>query len=162
MTTVPHAPTIPEASAFPLWNASLPEPSTGKLVVVMRRDERIDLLVLSDQEKSARLLPNVGEQITDALGALVQSGYLPDTSAIMVIHQLATDVAASNSEENPAECSAASDLVRSYPCQNLQQSVREDMAFLRSSPHILNNTEVSGLMYHVSSRHLFPVTSSYL
>ena len=160
MTTVRRTRNVREASAFSLWQDSLPRPAPGRLAVVMRKGECTDLLVLSDGEEGARLLLNVGDHISDALGALSRCGLLPDTSAIMVIHHLAADRLASSQEERREECSADSGWLRSLSGHELQRSVREDVAFLRASPLIFQHIEVSGLIHDVSSGQLFLVTAS--
>ena len=157
MTTVRNA---NEDYAFPLWQDSHPGPAPHTLAVMMRTGDCIDLLVLSDRDESARLIPQVGEHIADALDALLSSGLLLDTSAIMVIHHLAADMLTSSQEQRPGERSADSGRVSSLPCHDLQRWVREDVAFLRASPLLLQHTEVSGLIYDVRSRQLFPVTAS--
>ena len=160
MTTFRHARNVNEAHAFSLWQDSLPGPAPRALAVLLRTGDCIDLLVLSDREESARLIPQVGEHVADALDALLSSGLLPDTSAIMVIHHLAADVPASVYEQGPGELSADSGWVRSL--HDLQHSVREDVGFLRSSPLLLQRTEVGGLIYDLNSRQLFPVTPGQL
>ena len=160
MTTVRYARNANEEYVFPLLQDSLPGPAPHTLAVVMRTSDCIDLLVLSDREECARLIPQVGEQIGDALDALIGAGLLSDTSAIMVIHHLAADGLASSQEQGSRECPADSGWVRSL--YDLQRSVREDVAFLRVSPLLLQHTEVSGLIYDVSSRRLFSVASSQL
>ena len=160
MTTVRYARNATEEYIFPLLQDSLPGSAPRTLAVVIRMSDCIDLLVLSGREECARLIPQVGEHIGDALDALIDAGLLPDTSAIMVIHHLAADVLASRQEQGSGECPVDSGWVRSL--YDLQQSVREDVAFLRVSPLLLQDTEVSGLIYDVSRRLLFSVAPSQL
>ena len=160
MTTVRHARNVNEEYVFPLLQDSLPGPAPRTLAVVMRTSDCIDLLVLSNRKEFARLIPQVGEHIGDALDALISAGLLSDTSAIMVIHHLVADVLASSQEQGSGECPADSGRVRSL--YDLQRSVREDLAFLRISPLLLQHTEVSGLIYDVSSRQLISVAASQL
>ena len=160
MTTLRNTRNFNEAYAFPLWQDALPGPAPRTLAVVMRMSDCIDLLVLSEREESARLIPRVGDHVADALDALLSSCLLPDTSAIMVIHHLSSDVLASSQEQRSTAGSTDSIWVRSL--HDLQRLVREDVGFLRASPLILQHTEVSGLIYDVSSRRLFPVTAGPL
>ena len=53
---------------------------------------------------------------------------------------------------------ANADHIDFLPFKDLEQSVRDDVATIKSSPLIPDNIEVSGFIYDVKSGKLIPVT----
>jgi carbonic anhydrase len=149
-----------EAWDFAFQESNLPGPSDQKITVLMRTGNCIDLLVLSDIENHARMFPNVGTEPAQALDALIASGALPDTSAIMVIHHADCDLLPSRYEDRCRELSTHSGQAGILSRDDLERSVRDVVAFLMASPLIPKNTAITGLLYDVRSCSLSPVTSN--
>jgi len=53
---------------------------------------------------------------------------------------------------------ADADDIDFLPFSNVEQSVRDDVTFLRNSPFIPQNISISGFIYDVKSGKLLPVT----
>jgi carbonic anhydrase len=139
MTTVQNVHNANVEDEFILKQGLQPGPFARKIVVLMRINARIDILLLSDLQGHTRFIPNVGDHIADGLSALIGSGVLPDASSIMVINHADT----SN--------------IDLLPYSNLEQSVRVDRAFLRSSSLIPEDIEITGFLYDVRTGKLLSV-----
>ncbi len=53
---------------------------------------------------------------------------------------------------------ANADNIDFLPFSNLEQSVRDDVTFLRNSPFIPQSIDISGFVYDVNTGKLLPVT----
>lgn len=147
MTTVQNVHSANEEDEFILQQGFRSGPFARKIAVLMRINGRIDMLLLSDVQEHTRFIPNVGDHIADGLSALIGSGVLPDASSIMVINHTDGAMWTSSNGKRIRDLPADSNQVGSLHDSDLVQSVRDDIAFLRTSQKILQNTEMTGLMY---------------
>jgi hypothetical protein len=128
--------------------------------VLVRREGQIDILVFSDRQGDTRFNPNVGDHIADGLSALMSARVLLEASLIMVIHHRESIMLASRHGKRIMDLCVDSNQSASLNDGDREQAVRDDIAFLRTSQHILKSTEITGLLYDGRSHTLSHVTST--
>lgn len=142
---------------------TLPMPPGRRLAVVTCMDARI---VPSRQfgleEGDAHVIRNAGGRARDALRSLVISQRLLGTNEIAVIHH--TDCGMLTFTNSDLHTKVKQDLgadasgIDFLPFSDLEESVREDVAFLLSSPLIPADVEIRGFVYDVRTGRLNEVT----
>lgn len=152
-----------EAYASTFQKGDLPMPPGRQVAVLACMDARMDpARILGLEEGDAHVIRNAGGRAADALRSLVISEQLLGTKAIVIIHH--TDcgmLTFSNADLHgkvKEELKANADDIDFLPFSNLEQSVRDDAAFLRNSPLIPKSIEISGFIYDVKSGKLLPVS----
>ena len=134
-----------------------------RLAIVTCMDARFfPSRILGLEEGDAHVIRNAGGRTPEALRSLVVSQRLLDTNAIAVIQHTDcgmqkfsnADIHAKVKEDLGADASGIDFL----PFEDLEQSIREDVAFLRNSPLIADDTEIRGFVYDVESRELTEIT----
>lgn len=132
----------------------LPMPPARRLAVVTCMDARIiPSRQLGLEEGDAHVIRNAGGRSRDALRSLVISQRLLGTNEIAVIHHTDcgmltftnSDLHAKVKQDLGADASAIDFL----PFSDVEESVREDVAFLLSSPLIPGNVIIRGFVYDV-------------
>jgi carbonic anhydrase len=115
------------------------------------------------EEGDAHVIPNAGGRASkDAIRSLVISQQLLGTNAVVVIHH--TDcgmLTFSNADlrtKLKQELGADAEQIDFPPFQDMEQSVRDDVATLRAAPLILKSVSIGGFMCDVRSGRLRPVT----
>ncbi|KAK7694297.1 hypothetical protein QCA50_001479 [Cerrena zonata] len=139
----------------------LPLPPGKKLTIVTCMDARINVYAeLGIKEGDAHIIRNAGGSARDALRSVIISQRLLGTREIAVFHhtgcgmltfstdQLRTIVKDSD-PSNPAL--DAVDKIDFLEFNQLEQSVKEDVQFLKESPLVLPQTEVTGWVYEVET-----------
>lgn len=135
---------------------NLPMPPARRLAVVTCMDARIiPSRQLGLEEGDAHVIRNAGGRSRDALRSLVISQRLLGTNEIAVIHHTDCgmltftnpDLHAKVKQDLGADASAIDFL----PFSDLEESVREDVAFLLSSPLIPANVVIRGFVYDVKT-----------
>jgi carbonic anhydrase len=143
---------------------TLPMPPARRLAVVTCMDARIiPSRQLGLEEGDAHVIRNAGGRTRDALRSLVISQRLLGTNEIAVIHH--TDCGmltftnpqlhAKVKQDLGADCSGIDFL----PFSDVEESVREDVNFLLSSPLIARAILIRGFVYDVRSGRLSEVAS---
>jgi carbonic anhydrase len=137
----------------------LPVPPRRRLAVVACMDARLlPHHVLGLGEGDAHVIQNAGGLARDALRSLVISQRLLGTNAIAVIHHTDCGMLTFKNEDVHAkvrkDLGADSSDIDFLPFSDLEQSVRDDLAFLRSSPLIAEGTEIRGFVFDVKSGEL--------
>lgn len=137
----------------------LPMPPARRLAVVTCMDARI---VPSRQfgleEGDAHVIRNAGGRARDALRSLVISQRLLGTNEIAVIHH--TDCGMQTFTNHDLHAKVKQDLgadssgIDFLPFSDVDASVREDVAFLLSSPLIPGSVLIRGFVYDVHSGRL--------
>lgn len=153
-----------EAHASTFQKGHLPMPPGRRVAVVTCMDARLDpARFLGLEEGDAHVVRNAGGRVSeDAIRSLVISQQLLGTNTVVVIHH--TDcgmLTFSNADlrtKLKQELNADADHIDFLPFKNLEQSVRDDVATIKSSPLIPKGVEVSGFIYDVRSGRLLPVT----
>ncbi|HEX2249812.1 MAG TPA: carbonic anhydrase [Gemmatimonadales bacterium] len=141
----------------------LPLPPARKLAIVTCMDARIvPSRAFGIQEGDAHVIRNAGGRAREALRSLVISQRLLGTNEIAVIHH--TDcgmVTFTNSdlhEKVKQDLGADASSIDFLPFSDIEESVREDVAFLLSSPLIPGDVIIRGFVYDVRSGKLNEVT----
>ncbi|PKX92834.1 beta-class carbonic anhydrase [Aspergillus novofumigatus IBT 16806] len=135
----------------------LPLPPKRKLAVVTCMDARIDVFsALGLTEGDAHIIRNAGGRASEALRSLVISQRLLGTDEVVVIHHTDCGMLTFSDEDIRAKIREelgedASD-IKFLPFRDLEESVREDVRFLRGSR--LVQGDVTGYVYEVESGRL--------
>jgi len=114
------------------------------------------------EEGDAHVIRNAGGRAADALRSLIISEQLLGTTHIVVIHHTDCGMLTFSNQDLRTklqqELHANADNIDFLPFSNLEQSVRDDVTFLRNSPFIPQSIDISGFVYDVNTGKLLPVT----
>ena len=134
----------------------LPMPPARRLAIVTCMDARIvPSRAFGLEEGDAHVIRNAGGRARDALRSLVISQRLLGTNEIFIIHH--TDCGMLTFTNPDLHAKVRQDLgadashIDFLPFSDVEESVREDMALLLSSPLIPATTTISGFVYDVRS-----------
>ena len=152
-----------EAYAKTFDLADLPIPPARRLAIVTCMDARIlPSRAFGLVEGDAHIIRNAGGRAREALRSLVISQRFMGTNEIAVIHH--TDCGSlrfTNTELHAKvkrELGADASGIDFLPFSDLEESVREDVTFLLSSPLISGDVIVRGFIYDVKTGRLREVT----
>ncbi len=140
---------------------SLP-PARGVAIVTCMDARIVPARIFGLEEGDAHVIRNAGGLAKEGLRSLIISQRLLGTTAIAVIHH--TDCGMLTFENEDARAKVKEDLdadagdIDFMPFGDLEGSVRDDVAFLRESPLIADDTEIRGFVYDVASRRLNEVS----
>jgi carbonic anhydrase len=153
-----------EAYASQFQKGELPLPPARKVAVLACMDARLDpARVLGLEEGDAHVIRNAGGRAADALRSLVISEQLLGTNRIVILHHtdcgMLTFTDADIRSKIRQELHTDADHIAFLAFSDLEQSVRDDIALLRSSPLIPDSIEIHGFIYDVRSGRLHEVTS---
>lgn len=144
------------AAAFD--KGSLPMPPRRHVAVVTCMDARLDpAKFLGLQEGDAHVIRNAGGRAADAIRSLVISQQLLGTREVVVIHH--TDCGMLTFTDDQLRQKLRDDLGAQttdafLPFSDLEQSVRDDVAAIRTSPLLLKDVPVHGFIYDVRTGRL--------
>jgi carbonic anhydrase len=132
----------------------LPMPPARRLAVVTCMDARIiPSRQLGLEEGDAHVIRNAGGRARDALRSLVISQRLLGTNEIAVIHHTDCGMLTFTNQDLHAkvkqDLGADASAIDFLPFSDVEESVREDVAFLLSSPLIPGNVIIRGFVYDV-------------
>lgn len=134
----------------------LPTPPRRKLAIVTCMDARIlPSRAFGLREGDAHIIRNAGGRAQEALRSLVISQRLLGTNEIAVIHHTECGMLTFSNRDLHTKIKQdlgvdASD-IDFLPFSDVEESVREDIAFLLSSPLISPNVVIRGFIYDVHS-----------
>jgi carbonic anhydrase len=145
-------------------SGDLPLPPRRHLAVVTCMDARIiPSRALGLAEGDAHVIRNAGGRARDALRSLVISQRLLGTNEIAVIHHTDCGMLTFTNSDLHArvrqDLGADSTAIDFQPFSDLEDSVREDVEFLRSSPLIASETPIRGFVYDVRTGRLNEVST---
>ncbi len=139
----------------------LPMPPGRKIAVVACMDARLDpAKFLGLEVGDAHVIRNAGGRAADAIRSLVISQQLLGTRAIAVIHH--TDCGMLTFTEEQLHQKLHDELhvhaeIEFLPFTDVEQSVRDDVDALRTSPLLLPDVPVRGYVYDVHTGRLHEV-----
>jgi len=137
----------------------LPMPPGRRLAVVTCMDARIiPSRALGLEEGDAHVIRNAGGRARDALRSLVISQHLLGTNEIAVIHHTDCGMLTFTNRDLHAkvkqDLGADSTAIDFLPFSDVEESVREDVEFLLSSPLIPRDVPIRGFVYDVRTGRL--------
>ena len=138
-------------------------PPARHVAVLVCMDARIDpARALGLQEGDAHVIRNAGGRAADALRSLVISEQLLGTTEIVVIHHTDCGMLTFSNEDLrkkvKQDLHVDVDNIDFLPFKDLEQSVRDDVAFLRESSLIPPSITINGFIYDVKNGKLHPVS----
>lgn len=135
----------------------LPMPPARRAAILVCMDARIDpAKALGLGEGDAHVIRNAGGRATDdALRSLVISSQLLGTREFVVIHHTDCGMLTFTNQELHAQLrrdlGADATAIDFLPFSDVEESVRQDVAIIRSSPLIPQDISVRGFVYDVRS-----------
>jgi len=140
----------------------LPMPPARHVAVVTCMDARIlPSRLLGLNEGDAHVIRNAGGRTQEALRSLVISQRLLGTNEVAVIHHTDCGMLTFSNEGLRArvkeELGVDAGSVDFLPFIDVEESVREDVAFLRASPLIPGSIPIRGFVYDVRTGRLAEV-----
>jgi carbonic anhydrase len=142
------------AAAFD--KGDLPLPPAKRVAVVACMDARlIPTRALGLEEGDAHVIRNAGGLAKDALRSLIISEQLLGTREIVILHHTDCGMLTFKNEDVHAKVEEtlgadASD-IDFLPFPDLDQSVRDDIQFLKDSPLIPEDVSIRGFVYDVKT-----------
>ena len=148
------------ASGF--TKGELPLPPARRVAIVTCMDARlIPSRALGLEEGDAHVIRNAGGLARDALRSLVISQQLLGTREIVVIHHTECGMLTFTNEQLHVkvrnELGADASAIDFQPFPDLEQSVVDDVRFLRESPLLIEGVTVRGFVYDVHTGRLAEV-----
>lgn len=141
----------------------LPLPPARRVAIVTCMDARLDpAKALGLSEGDAHVIRNAGGRAHEALRSLVISQRLLGTREVVVIHHTDCGMLTFTDDELRgkvrADLGADASHIAFLPFRSLDESVRQDVAYLRSSPLIPEDVPVRGFVYDVRTGTVSEVT----
>jgi carbonic anhydrase len=153
-----------ERYAAGFTKGDLPMPPGRKFAVLACMDARLDpARVLGLEEGDAHVIRNAGGRASpDALRSLIISYKLLGTREFLVIHHTDCGMLTFTNDQIREQLrndeGADASAIDFLPFGDLEQSVRDDVASIRSSPLIPNDIPVTGFIYDVRGGRLETVS----
>ncbi len=140
----------------------LPLPPGRKVAVLACMDARLDpARILGLEEGDAHVIRNAGGRAADALRSLIISEQLLGTNTIVILHHTDCGMLTFTDEvihdKIKHDLHADADHIAFLPFKDLDQSVRDDITFLRSSSLIPESIEIRGFVYDVKTGKLHSI-----
>lgn len=149
-----------------ITGASIPAAWSRNVAILTCMDARVDpMKLLRLQPGEAHIIRNAGGRATaDAITSLVASATLLDTPEILVIHHTDCAIGKVTNEQLREQARRKSNVDVSrldfLAFTDLDESVREDVAKIVTSPFIDNDVVVTGLVFDVSTGQLREICCS--
>ena len=149
-----------------ITGASIPAAWSRNVAILTCMDARVDpMKLLRLQPGEAHIIRNAGGRATaDAITSLVASATLLDTPDILVIHHTDCAIGKVTNEQLREQARRKSNVDVSrldfLAFTDLDESVREDVAKIVTSPFIDNDVVVTGLVFDVSTGQLREICCS--
>ena len=153
-----------ERYAADFAKGDLPMPPGRKFAVLACMDARLDpARALGLEEGDAHVIRNAGGRASpDALRSLIISYKLLATREFVVVHHTDCGMLTFTNEQIremlAKDTGADASGIDFLPFSDLEASVRDDVAIIRSSPLIPNDIPVTGFVYDVGTGRLHAVS----
>jgi carbonic anhydrase len=137
-------------------------PRRGVAILTCMDARMVPARIFGLEEGDAHVIRNAGGLAREGLRSLVISQRLLGTRAIAVVHH--TDCGMLTFKNEDVHAKVEEDLgadarnIDFMPFGDLEQSIRDDVEYLRQSPLIAEETEIRGFVYDVETRRLSEVT----
>jgi carbonic anhydrase len=133
----------------------LAAPPVKRAIVLTCMDARLlPSRFLGLEEGDAHVIRNAGGRAQDALRSILISQRLLGTNEILVIHHTECGMQGLRNEDLGADASGIDFL----PFTDLEQSVRDDVRFLRESPLVDGDVSIRGFVYDVKTGRISEVS----
>jgi carbonic anhydrase len=145
-----------ESYASGFTKGDLAAPPARRTIVVTCMDARLlPSRFLGLEEGDAHVIRNAGGRTQDALRSIVVSQRLLGTDEVLVIHHTECGMLTFKNEDLHAkvkeDLGADSSDMDFLPFSDLDQSVRDDVEFLKRSPLVPDDVSIRGFVYDVKS-----------
>ncbi len=166
MVVLPELLKANESYAAGFTKGDLPMPPGRKVAILVCMDARIDpAKALGLDEGDAHVIRNAGGRAAEALRSLAISQRLLGTREVVVIHHTDCGMLTFTNDtirdqiqrELGSDAASVAAGLDFQPFSDVEQSVRDDLAVIRSSPLIPAEIPVSGFVYDVRTGKLIPV-----
>ena len=166
MVVLPELLKANESYAAGFTKGDLPMPPGRKVAILVCMDARIDpAKALGLDEGDAHVIRNAGGRAAAALRTLAISQRLLGTREVVVIHHTDCGMLTFTNDtirdqiqrELGSDAASVAAGLDFQPFSDVEQSVRDDLAVIRSSPLIPAEIPVSGFVYDVRTGKLIPV-----
>jgi carbonic anhydrase len=156
MSTINELLSANQAYADGFAHGELASPPQRRVAIVTCMDARlIPSRVLGLEEGDAHVIRNAGGDAREALRSLAVSQHLLGTTEVAVIRHTDCGMGKYTNEqiaEKVADATGGDTAGIDFrPFTDLEQAVREDVAFLRESPLIASDSVVRGFVYDVKN-----------
>jgi carbonic anhydrase len=148
------------AANFDKGDLAMP-PAKHTIVVTCMDARLLPSRFLGLEEGDAHVIRNAGGRVQDALRSIVISQRLLGTNEVLVIHH--TDCGMQTFQNEDLYAKVQEDLgadasdIDFLPFPDLEQSVRDDVKFLKDSPLVPDDVSVRGFVYDVKNGQLSEV-----
>jgi carbonic anhydrase len=148
------------AANFDKGDLAMP-PAKHTTVVTCMDARLLPSRFLGLEEGDAHVIRNAGGRVQDALRSIVISQRLLGTNEVLVIHH--TDCGMQTFQNEDLYAKVQEDLgadasdIDFLPFPDLEQSVRDDVKFLKDSPLVPDDVSVRGFVYDVKNGKLSEV-----
>jgi carbonic anhydrase len=165
-SVVPQFLSSNERYAAHFAKGDLPMPPGRQVAILACMDARLDpARALGLEEGDAHVIRNAGGRASDdALRSLIISQQLLGTREVVVIHHTDCGMLTFSNDDLRAKLAGQFDAdpqaIDFLPFADVAQSVRDDVATIRSSPFVPDDIPVSGFIYDVHTGRLEPVPES--
>ena len=145
-----------ESYASTFAKGDLSAPPVRKTIVVTCMDARLlPSRFLGLEEGDVHVIRNAGGRVQDALRSIVVSQRLLGTNEVLVIHHTDCGMLSFKNEDLYAkvkeDLGADASGIDFLPFSDLEQSVRDDVQFLKDSTLVPDDVSVRGFVYDVKS-----------
>jgi len=141
--------------------ADLPMPPGRKIAVIACMDARLDpAKFLGLQEGDAHVIRNAGGRAADAIRSLIISQQLLGTREIAVIHHTDCGMLTFTEEQLHQKLHDEFNIhaeIDFLPFTDVEQSVRDDVETIRTSPLLIPDLPIRGYVYDVQTGQLHEV-----
>ncbi|CAE6458859.1 unnamed protein product [Rhizoctonia solani] len=142
------------------YGGKLPLPPARHVAIITCMDARIDPIAsLGLKEGDAHVIRNAGGRASEAIRSVVISQRLLGTTEVVLFHHTDCGMLTFSDKDirdklTEAEGPAVAPYVEQIaflPFSNVEQSIREDVEYIKSHPLVLKDAKVSGWVHEVET-----------